>query len=163
MLCSEALVLTALAGRMLSCRPRVGPSLCPKIPEHQMALTGHLTYEQCCVKGLRYFWVFVSLPSLMQPRRLLGCFATRAYCWLWSTWCPSGSQGPFLQSCSPAGQPQTALVPEVIPPQGQDMAFPCVELHEVSVGPLLQPVKVLMSGITTSWPISHSCSSIQSS
>jgi len=48
------------------------------------------------------------------------------------------------------------LVPEIIPPQVQDFAFPLAELHEISLDPVLQLVKVPLNGGTTIWYISHS-------
>lgn len=55
--------------------------------------------------------------------------------------CPPASPEPFLQSCSPAG-PQPVLVHQVIPPEGQELTFSCVELNEIPIFPFLQPVNV---------------------
>lgn len=46
---------------------------------------------------------------------------------------------------------QPVLVPNVIPPQGQDLAFPFVDLHEILFCPLLQPVKVHLNGGIPIW------------
>ena len=38
------------------------------------------------------------------------------------------------------------LVPDVVPPQVQDLAFPFVELREIPVCTILQPVEVPLDG-----------------
>ena len=65
----------------------------------------------------------------------------------------------FLPNCFPVGQlfgSQPVLVPWVVPSQAQDSTVLLAELHEVSVAPFLQPVKVPLAGTTTLWCISQS-------
>ena len=49
------------------------------------------------------------------------------------------TQGLFCQATFQPGSPQHVLVPGVVPPQGQDVAFPFGDLHEVPASPFLQP------------------------
>lgn len=41
------------------------------------------------------------------------------------------------------------LVRRVIPPLGQDLAFPFVKLHEIALCPFLQPDRIPLNGSTT--------------
>ncbi|KAK4832039.1 hypothetical protein QYF61_020554 [Mycteria americana] len=82
---------------------------------------------------------------------------TQTGCWLMfnsvSTRIP---QVLFCQAAFQLAGPQHILVPGVVPSQVQDFALFLVELHEIPVGPLLQPVEVPLNGSTVIWCISHS-------
>lgn len=64
-------------------------------------------------------------------------------------------QDPQVLLCQPAFQPQHGPVHAVVPPWVQDSAFPFVELHEVPLCPLLQPVKVPLNSSTHNCCINH--------
>jgi len=97
-----------------------------------------------------------ALLSITQPR----CWPLlwRCVAGSWSAACPPGPQGPSLQRYLPAGWPSVYMVLELIPLQSprQDFAFPLIKLHEVPLEPVLQLVKVPLSGSTTMWCFSHS-------
>lgn len=89
---------------------------------------------------------FVWLPAvlLMQPRTPCAFFAAGAHFWLMVNVMSLSCQAAF-QLCSP----QCAQVHGVVPPQGQDLVLPFIELHEVPVSlsrslqmaaQLLQPI-----------------------
>ena len=62
----------------------------------------------------------------------------------------SAYQYPQVLLCKAALNPvlpQPVLILGIAPTQVQDLALGLVELHEVHVGPLLQPVKVPLGGI----------------
>ncbi|KAK4829473.1 hypothetical protein QYF61_004763 [Mycteria americana] len=86
--------------------------------------------------------VLVTL-CLIQPRRRLTSFAAKVHCWLMfnlvSTRIPQSFSAKMLASC----EPQLALVPEVISHQDQDFTVPFLGLHEVPLGPILQPLSML--------------------
>ena len=79
----------------------------------------------------------------MQPRIPFDFFAARALCWL-----KFNLVSTKVLFCQAAFQPsgsQHIPVPGVVPPQVHDFALLLVELHDVPVGPFLQPVKVWMA------------------
>lgn len=72
-----------------------------------------------------------------------GCTGASLPCWhpmdFWSTWCPPGTPGPFLQSCIPAAGHQSVLEPVLVTPsQMQDFGFSFVVLPEAPIDQLLQ-------------------------
>lgn len=67
-----------------------------------------------------------------------GCTGASLPCWhpmdFWSTWCPPGTPGPFLQSCIPAAGHQSVLEPVLVTPsQMQDFGFSFVVLPEAPI------------------------------
>lgn len=85
-----------------------------------------------------------SLPNTAQE--VAGCFCHKGSC---SAWCPPGPpcQAPFLSV--------TLSLPWCLRyPQGQDWAFPFVQLHVIPVIPCSQPVDVPMNGTTSACCIS---------
>ena len=93
---------------------------------------------------------------LMQTGMLLAFFSVRLYCWLVVSSRLPGPQGLSLQSCFPAFRLQHVLVPGVVPLQVQDFAVLFVELHEIPLSPVLQPVQIPLDGSTATWCISRS-------
>lgn len=69
----------------------------------------------------------------------------------WSAWHSPGLPGAFLPRCFLGDQ-----LYRVIPPQGQELSLPIVQLHETSADPSLQPAKVPLSCRTPIWSVSHS-------
>lgn len=68
-------------------------------------------------------------------------------------------QNPQVLFCKAAFQlisSQPVLVQGVVPPQGLDLAFAFVDLHDVPISPFLQPTQVPLNGSTTAWCIGHS-------
>lgn len=74
-------------------------------------------------------------------------------CWLlwlqaltadsWAAWCRPGLPHSALQHCVPASKPQPMSMNGVIPPH---LTLPCIELHEIPIYWLLQPVEAFLSG-----------------
>jgi len=67
-----------------------------------------------------------------------------------------GPQDVFLQSCFPSGQLPVCTGAWGHSSPAAGLGIPFVELYEFSVGPFLQPVKVLLNGSTSIWSINHS-------
>ena len=93
---------------------------------------------------------------LMQPRRQLAFFATRAHFWLMFNRLSTRTLRSFLQSCFSDSQPPACTGAWGYFSQMQDIALAFVELQEIPVGPSLQPVKVPLNGSTPIWCIDHS-------
>ncbi|KAF1440525.1 Zinc finger RNA-binding protein, partial [Pygoscelis papua] len=68
----------------------------------------------------------------------------------------------FCQAAFQLGGCQHILVHGVVPRWLQNFALPLVELHEIPIGPFLQPVEVPLDGSTTLWHISHSSQFVSS-
>ncbi|KAJ7410836.1 hypothetical protein WISP_105756 [Willisornis vidua] len=54
-----------------------------------------------------------------------------------------------------ADYPQSVLGYGIVPPQGLDLAFTIVDLHESPVSPFLQPMEVPLNGSTIVWCMHH--------
>lgn len=72
---------------------------------------------------------------LMQPRRLLATFVIRVHCWLVNSCLSIRTPKSFRAVLQPVS-PQHVLVPGVIPPLVQDLAFPSVKLQNVAINPI---------------------------
>lgn len=94
---------------------------------------------------------------VIQLRRMFAFFAARLRFNLFSTSTPPG---PFLQNSFQVVSLQPALMLGVIPLQQQDLALPLVELHEIHLCPILQPIKTPLNGSTPILCINHLASSV---
>lgn len=97
----------------------------------------------------------------MQPRRLLSAFAVRVHGWLIISLLLIRPPRFFTakkgkQSCLPAGWSPACTGPWGYSSQVQDSAFLLVELCEIPLCPILQPVQLPSNGSTTLSCISHS-------
>ena len=99
-------------------------------------------------RGRTAFPDLLVMICLMQPRRLLAFFATKAWLAHVQFVATRTPWGPFPQSCSPADQPP-----------GLGLAFHFVEFHEGPVGPFFQafaiPLRfpeVINEGVKQYWP-----------
>ena len=113
-------------------------------------------FYQCLVKGKNHSLVML---FLMQPRCCWPPLPQGHIAGSWSTCCPLGPSGPFLQSCFPFYLPPDCAVYEVLPFQLQDFAFPFVKFHDIPVSPFLQPVWG-SSEVQTCPPVNWQCSLI---
>ena len=59
---------------------------------------------------------------------------------------PPGPPSPSLQGCSQGDLPQSVSIPGIAPTQQQHPALGLTEPHWVHMGPLLQPVQILLHG-----------------
>lgn len=71
----------------------------------------------------------------MQPRRLLATFVIRVHCWLVDSCFSIRTPKSFRAVLQPVS-PQHVLVPGVIPPLVQGLAFPSVKLQKVAINPI---------------------------
>lgn len=69
------------------------------------------------------------------------------------SWCPPGPTKAFSANLFSRW---SALVAGFIPPQGHNLGFPFMELHDVPVGPFFQPPVVPLNSSTPTWSINHS-------
>ena len=105
--------------------------------------------------GLTKAWERGSTTSLdllamllvMQPRTRLAFWAASAHGQLMSHLSPTSTPKSFFTRL--LSIPHSVLKLGIAPTQVQDLALGLVELHEVHMGPLLQPVKVSLDGISS--------------
>lgn len=104
--------------------------------------------HQCCVKGKADL---LRLPGNVLPSSAQGAVGLLS------------SKGTLLACLQLVHQnPQIlfwsappVLVHGIVPPQGLDVAFAFVDLHEVTISPFLQKTQIWLNGSATAWCISH--------
>ncbi|KAK4816725.1 hypothetical protein QYF61_021599 [Mycteria americana] len=87
-----------------------------------------------------------TLGSISLPRGTLSSMSKSFSYWGTQNW----------TQYSQLGRPKPVVVAEVVTPRVQDFAIPLVELHQVPVNALLQPVQVPLDDSVTLWHISPS-------